>query len=366
MKKIIILENTYYTVLSLRMEILRHFKDKGYEIYVLSKAEKNDIEILEKEGFHCRPVGTVVLNPIKACQFLIKLIQEIKQIQPEIIFSFTIRPNIFGSFAARFLSIPIVSNVTGTGPLTTDNELVYRLIRMGYKFAFLKNQRVFFQNQDDYNFFLSNKYVQKEQAKLLPGSGVDTDYYSPRPKTQVGFSFLMVSRLIVDKGVRDYVEAARIVKSKYPEIQFRLLGPYWQQSTAKNTITEVEVKTWEKEGLITYLGYTLDIRPFMAESNAIILPSYREGCANVLMQGASMSKPLIATNVTGCRNLIEDGITGYLCEVRNSESLAEKMIQLYKLDEEKRTEMGLKGREKMIKKYQKKMVLEAYDNETMR
>ena len=347
------------------MEILRHFKDKGYEIYVLSKAEKNNIEILEKQGFHCRPVGTVVLNPIIACQFFFKLIQQIKQIQPDIIFSFTIRPNIFGSLAALFLSIPIVSNVTGTGPLTTDTGLVYRLIRLAYKFAFSKNQRVFFQNQDDYEFFLKNKYINKNQAKLLPGSGVDTDYYLPRPKTQKVFSFLMVSRLIVDKGVRDYIEAARIVKSKYPEVQFCLLGPYWQQSTSKNTITEAEVKTWEEEGIINYLGYTLDVRPYMANVDAIVLPSYREGCANVLMQGASMAKPLIATDVTGCRNLIENGITGYLCEVRNPVSLAEKMILLYNLAEDKRLEMGLKGREKMIKEYQKRLVLKAYEEEAM-
>jgi glycosyltransferase involved in cell wall biosynthesis len=363
MKKIIILENTYYTVLSLRMEILRHFRDKGYEIYVLSKAEKNDIEVLEKEGFHCRPVGTVVLNPIKALLFFLKLTMEIKRIQPTMIFSFTIRPNLFGSIVARLLGLPIVSNVTGTGPLTTDRSLIYRFIRSAYKFAFLKNQRVFFQNQDDYEFFLKSKYVSKDQAKLLPGSGVDTDYYTPRLKTQKEFSFLMVSRLIVDKGVRDYVEAARIVKSTYPEVQFCLLGPYWQQSTSKNTISEAEVKAWEAEGLINYLGYTLDVRPYIADADAIVLPSYREGCANVLMQGASMAKPLIATDVTGCRNLINDGETGYLCEVLNPESLSEKMIQLYTLDEKNRTEMGLKGREKMIKEYQKKIVLEAYERE---
>ncbi|MFN5848097.1 MAG: glycosyltransferase, partial [Chitinophagales bacterium] len=191
----------------------------------------------------------------------------------------------------------------------------------------------------------------------------DTDYYSPRPKTHKGFSFLMVSRLIVDKGVRDYVEAARIVRSSFPDIQFRLLGPFWQQSTSKNTITEAEVKAWEDEGFINYLGYTLDVRLFMAEADAIVLPSYREGCANVLMQGASMAKPLIATDVTGCRNLVEDGITGYLCEVRNPSSLAEKMINLYNLSTEKRQEMGLKGREKMIEEYQKRIVLDAYEGE---
>lgn len=363
MKKIIILENTYYTVLSLRMEILRHFKDKGYEIYVLSKAEKNDIEILEKQGFHCIPVGTVVLNPIKAVQFFLKLIREIKQIQPDIIFSFTIRPNLFGSIAARLLGLPIVSNVTGTGPLTKDNGFVYRLIRLAYKFAFLRNQRVFFQNEDDYNFFLLNNYVRPNKAILLPGSGVDTEYYSPRPKTKNEFVFLMISRLIKDKGVLDYVYAAELVKKNYPEVKFQLLGPYWKQSTAKNTISEAEVSKWISQGTLDYLGYTLDVRPYIADADCIVLPSYREGCANVLMQGASMSKPLIASDVTGCRNLINDGETGYLCEVRNPESLAGKMTQLYSLAVEKRLEMGKMGREKMIKGYQKKVVLEAYEGE---
>lgn len=361
--KIIILENTYYTVLSLRMEILRHFKNKGYEVYILSKAEKDDIGVLEKEGFICRPVGTVVLNPLKAIQFFYRLIVEIKKIQPDVIFSFTIRPNIFGSLAARCLGIPIVSNVTGTGPLTTDKGFIYLLIRLAYKFAFLKNQRVFFQNQDDFDFFIKNKFVRRDQAKLLPGSGVDTDYYYPRLKTKNGFIFLMVSRLIADKGVRDFIEAAKIVKSKYPEIQFQLLGPYWQQSRSKNTISEVEVKAWEKEGLINYLGYTLDVRPYMAEADAIVLPSYREGCANVLMQGASMAKPLIATNVTGCKNLIVDGISGYLSEVRNPHALVDSMIKLYALTENQRKAMGQKGREKMIREYQKSVVLGAYEME---
>jgi glycosyltransferase involved in cell wall biosynthesis len=173
----------------------------------------------------------------------------------------------------------------------------------------------------------------------------------------------MISRLIKDKGVQDYAYAAELVKMSYPEVKFQLLGPYWKQSTTKNTITEAEVSQWVSQGTLDYLGYTLDVRPFIANADCAVLPSYREGCANVLMQGASMAKPLIATDVTGCRNLVEDGITGYLCEVRNPESLAEKMIQLYNLAEQKRLEMGNMGREKMIKEYQKKIVLNAYEGE---
>ena len=365
-KKIIILENTFYTVLSLRMEILRHFKSLGYEVYILSKAEGKDAEVLESEGYHCIPVGTVVMNPIKAGFFFFKLLREIRRIQPTMIFSFTIRPNIFGSIAARCLRLPIVSNVTGTGPLTTDNSVVYRLIRLVYKFAFLKNQRVFFQNEDDYNFFIQNNYVRPSHGILLPGSGVDTNHYAPRPKTKSEFVFLMISRLIKDKGIIEYIQAAEQVKKQFPEVKFQVLGPYWKQSTAKNTITKDEVTQWVSQGTIDYLGHTLDVRPFIAEADCIVLPSYREGCANVLMQGASMAKPLIATDVTGCRNLINDNESGYLCEVKNPESLADKMIQLYLLPIEKRIEMGKNGREKMINEYQKKIVLDAYEKEMMR
>jgi len=345
------------------MEILRHLKAKGYELHILSKADSNDVERLRDEGFHCIDVGSVVLNPWKAFLFFARLVREIKRINPVIILSFTIRPNIFGSMVARLLNIPIVSNVTGTGPLTTDNRLVYRIIRGVYRFAFQKNQTVFFQNEDDYRYFLEKGYVTQTQAKLLPGSGVDTNYYAPRVKSSPSFTFLMVSRLIVDKGIRDYVEAARLVKKTILEIQFQLLGPYWQQSTAQNTITEMEVKDWEAQGIVTYLGYTLDVRSYMAEADVIVLPSYREGCANVLMQGASMAKPLIATNVTGCRNLIDDGATGYLCEVRNPLSLAEQMLKMHQLSLEERLKMGQQGREKMIREYQKKIVLEAYERE---
>lgn len=270
--KIVILENTYYTVLSLRMEILRHFKALGHEVYVLSKSEKNEVELIESEGFHCRPVGSVVYQPWKAVFYLYHLVSEIKNIQPDIIFSFTIRPNLFGSLAARFLHIPIVCNVTGTGPLTTDTGPVYTLIRWAHKHAFRKNQRVFFQNSDDYDYFLKNNFVAETQAKLLPGSGVDTEFYSPRPKNTTAFTFLMISRLVIDKGVRDYIEAAKIVRSHYPEVCFQLLGPFWQQSLAKNTISKEEVEYWTSQSWVQYLGYTLDVRPYIAEVDCIVLP----------------------------------------------------------------------------------------------
>jgi len=361
-KKIIILENTFYTVLSLRMEILRDFRSQGHMIYVLSTGDEEDREKLNKEGFQAIDVGSVVMNPMKALKFFMSLILEIKKINPEIIFSFTIRPNIFGSLVARILGIPIVSNVTGIGPLMEDKSLLYKLIRQLYKIAFNKNQKIFFQNKDDYSYFLENHYVQKNQAKLLPGSGVDTQYYSPMEKenTEQPFTFLMISRLIKDKGVLEYVQAAENVKQIYPQIQFQILGPFWTQSTSKNTITRKEVDDWVSRGIIDYKGYTLDVRPFIANADVVVLPSYREGCANVLMQGASMAKPLIASNVTGCNNLIEHEKSGFVFPVKDVEKLVDSLLRIFQLSENERRKMGEVGRQKMINEYQKKIVLDAY------
>jgi glycosyltransferase involved in cell wall biosynthesis len=363
MARIIILENTFYTVLSLRMEILCCLRENGYEVIILSTGPSEDFEKLSSLGFHCIDVGSVILNPIKALAFILALMRNIRKISPLAICSFTIRPNIFGSIVARVLRIPIISNVTGTGPLTESNSMVYKIIRLLYKFAFSKNKTVFFQNEDDMHFFLHNSYVSSSQAKLLPGSGVDTDHYAPREKTESNFSFLLISRLIRDKGVMEFAHAAEVVKKSHPEIDFKILGPFWTQSIGKNTLTMGDLDPYIQNDIVNYLGYTLDVRPYIAEADCIVLPSYREGCANVLMQAASMSKPLIATDVTGCRNLINDQDSGYICKVKSTDDLAEKLIKMYSISAEKRKNMGQNGREKMIKEYQKKIVFEAYLNE---
>jgi glycosyltransferase involved in cell wall biosynthesis len=345
------------------MELMNFLVSNGYEITVISTGPKEDIDTLEKKGFKSHDVGSVVLNPIKAFLFLLNLIRKIKSIRPIAILSFTIRPNIFGSLVARFLGVPIMSNVTGTGPLTEDQSMLYRIIRLLYRFAFQKNNTVFFQNEDDMAYFLQKKFVREAQAKLLPGSGVDTERYRPREKQSANFSFLMISRLIRDKGVIEYIEAAKHLKANYPEIEFKLLGPFWTQSIGKNTIKKGEVESWVSSGIINYLGYSLDIRPVIQEANCVVLPSYREGCSNVLMQSASMSKPLITADVTGCSNLVDHESTGLICKPRNVDDLVEKMRSMYLLSESERLEMGRKGREKMIGEYQKGIVLAAYKTE---
>jgi glycosyltransferase involved in cell wall biosynthesis len=180
---------------------------------------------------------------------------------------------------AGWMQIPTVSNITGIGPLFENQSFVYRVARGFYHFAMKKNQRIFFQNAMDMNLFLTHNYCLPQQAKLLPGSGVDVEKFAPVAveKTSNDFVFLMISRLIKDKGVLEYLEAARKVKQKFPQAQFQLLGPFWTQNLKSNTITEENVKGWVDEQIIDYLGHTYDVRPYITASDCIVLPSYREG-----------------------------------------------------------------------------------------
>lgn len=365
MKRIVIIENTFYTVLSLRMEIIQHLQSKSLDIYVLSTGSEEDKKELESYQVKVFDIGKLVSNPLSLVGFLYRIYAFLKEIKPAIIYTFTIRPNIFGSLVAGWMKIPTVSNITGIGPLFENQSFVYRVARGFYHFAMKKNQRIFFQNQMDMDLFLNHNYCLPQQAKLLPGSGVDVDKFAPiaDEKSSETFVFLMISRLIKDKGVLEYVEAARKVKEKYPIVQFQLLGPFWTQNLKSNTISEADVHQWEQEGLLSYLGYTYDVRPFIAASDCIVLPSYREGNANVLMQGASMEKPLLATDVVGCNNLVVDGETGFLFEVKNADDLAHKMEKMLLLSPSNRQEMGKKGRTFMKTHYNKTVVLEAYEAE---
>ena len=365
MKRIVIIENTFYTVLSLRMEIIQYLQSKSLEVYVLSSGDVNDKQELESYQVKVYDIGKLVSNPFSLIGFLYRIYKFLNEINPIIVYTFTIRPNIFGSLVAGWMKIPTVSNITGIGPLFENQSFIYRVARGFYQFAMKKNQRIFFQNQMDMNLFLSHNYCLPQQAILLPGSGVDIKKFAPRKEENKSdkFVFLMISRLIKDKGVMEYIEAARIIKLKYPEVQFHLLGPFWTQNLKSNTISESDVAKWVNEGVINYLGYTYDVRPYIDASDCIVLPSYREGNANVLMQGASMEKPLLTSNVVGCNNLVIEGETGFLFEVKNVDDIVTKMEKMIQLSTTEREEMGKKGRIFMQKNYNKSIVLKAYETE---
>ena len=267
-----------------------------------------------------------------------------------------------GNLVTRTLKIPTITNITGIGPLFQSNHFTYKAARSLYKHALKKTAHVFFQNQDDMSLFLNKNFVSKTKAQRIPGSGVDHEYYKPieAKNSDKAFRFLFIGRLVKDKGIIEYVEAAKKIKILFPEIEFQVLGPLWTQNLKKNTVTQVEIDEWQKQKIIHYLGAKDDVRPYIAEATCIVLPSYREGMSNILLEAASMQKPCITCDTTGCNDIVEDNVTGYLCKVKDADSLADKMKQMYELHPGKRKEMGIKARQKIIKEFDKQIVIDAY------
>lgn len=361
-KKIAVIENSLFSTYTMRDSLMKTLLHEGYEVTILTHTN-SFVSHVEKTGLKVINIGSGNLNPIKVFKYILNLFLALKKIKPDVCLTFSIRPAIFGNLITRYLNIPTITNITGVGPLFTSKNLAYRIAQSIYRFALIKTKKVFFQNFDDLNLFVEKRFVTEEIAKRIPGSGVDYKKFSPilkKEKDSSHFVFLFIGRLIKDKGIFEFVEAARIVRKKYPEILFHVIGPFWHQNLKSNTISKSNLQNWIMEGIIDYEGEKKDVRKFVGNADCIVLPSYREGTSNILLEAASMEKPIITTNTTGCKETVEDGLTGFLCKVRDSQDLADKMEMMYLLSDDQRSEMGKKGRQKMIKEFNKEIVIKNY------
>ncbi|RUM60730.1 MAG: glycosyltransferase family 1 protein, partial [Persephonella sp.] len=207
---------------------------------------------------------------------------------------------------------------------------------------------------------VENKLIRKDKSIIIPGSGVNIQEFKPMKVKRNGnaFRFLLIARMLWDKGIEEYVEAARIIKQKYKNVEFLMLGATGVNNPS--AIPEEKIKEWEKEGVIKYLGTTDNVKIEIAKADCIVLPSYREGTSRVLLESASMEKPIITTNTTGCNNIVKDGLNGFLCKVKDAKDLADKMEEMLSLDEETRKLMGKRGREKILKEFDEKIVIKKY------
>lgn len=361
-KKIAIIENHELGIYSIRHDLVKAIAE-NYEVTVLTEIDgsfKNgDLE----EIVRFIDVGKSVLNPVTAIKYNSRLRKALKEVQPDVCLTFTIRPAIYGNMVTSQLKIPTISTITGTGPLFESNSLSYTIARQLYKWVLKKTKFVFFPNYDDLNAFVERKYITKKQARRVPGSGINYEKFPPQPSTRSNdgkFIFLYVSRLLKDKGVMEYVEAAAIVKEMIPNAEFHIVGPLWTGNKKSLTVTEKELNEWIEKKWIVYHDKQKDVRPYIANADCVVMPSYREGMSNVLLEAASMARPLIATNVTGCRDIVEDGINGLLCKVKDGKDLADKMTTMMNLSAVERDMMGKKGREKMIREFDKKIVIQMY------
>ena len=278
--------------------------------------------------------------------------------RPAAYLGFTIKPNIYGSLAAASLGIAALPNVSGLGTAFIRQGALQQVVTRLYRLAFQRAPVVFFQNEEDKGLFVDRRIIGPAQARVLPGSGVDLERFSPAPPPAGPPTFLFIARLLRDKGVAEFVEAARKLRPDLPHVRFQLLGPIDPGNLT--AVGRRELENWMEEGVIDYLGVTDDVRPFIAAATAVVLPSYREGMPRVLLEAGAMARPVIASDVPGCRQIVEDGVNGYLCEVANAVSLADAMRRMAELPAEGRQAMGEAARSRVQQEFSETRVVDAY------
>lgn len=300
-------------------------------------------------------------NPKEDIKTTVQFYKLYKQIKPDAVLHYTIKPNIYGTIACDLLGIKTVNNIAGLGTLFIKQNFVTKIAKGLYKYSQSKANKIFFQNNDDYEMFTSERLVERHKCDVLPGSGVDTLRFEAieHHREDDTFRFLLIARMLWDKGVGEYVEAARIIKMNYPNIQFQLLG--FLDVANNSAISKEQMQEWVDEGLINYLGVSDNVKNEIAKADCIVLPSfYREGTPRTLLEAASMAKPIITTDNVGCRDVVDDSVNGYLCEVRNAADLADRMEKIINLSEDERAAMGQAGRRKMINEFDEKIVIDKY------
>lgn len=336
------------------------FKNFGYEVIFICPYDKYSKKIKKHFNYIDIKINAKSINPIEDLKTIYRYYKVYKKINPDIVLQFTIKPNIHGTLAASLLKIPALNNIAGLGTLFIKNNFVTKVVKWLYWISQKKATKIFFQNQDDFEMFANQGLVQKEKCDVLPGSGVDIDKFRPVETEKDGvFRFLLASRMLWAKGIQEFVDAATILKEKYDGIEFQLLGQLDMNSPT--AISSNQMEKWEKKGIIRYLGSSDDVRVQIAEADCVVLPSfYREGIPRILLEAASMQKPIITTDNVGCRNVVEDGVNGFLCEVKNVLDLADKMKIMFELPDEKRKSMGIFGREKIRKEFNESVVISRY------
>jgi glycosyltransferase involved in cell wall biosynthesis len=361
MNSIVISINAAWNIVNFRKGLIRALQQEGYRVVALAPPDSYSSQLAELgvEYFEIE-IDKKGMSPHRDLMLLWRYFSLLRKIRPGAFIGYTAKPNIYGSLAAHWLGIPVVNNVSGLGTAFIKQGFLETVVSSLYRLAFRKSQTVFFQNPQDLDLFVSQGIVRSTQAGLLPGSGIDLSRFVPALRTSDDqrFTFLLIGRLLRDKGVREFVEAARIVRGQYPQARFQLLG--FVDAENRTAVSRAEVGSWVSEGVIEYLGDTADVRPFIAEADCIVLPSYREGLPRSLLEGAAMAKPLIATDVPGCRHVVDHGSNGYLCEVRSPGSLADAMLTMLRLTPAERGDLGKAGRAKIEAEFDERIVTDRY------
>lgn len=358
MRKVLILANYDVGLYNFRLELIESLLKNGHEVHICLPYGKR-VDDLKKIGviFHEVALERHGMNPFDEFRLFQFYKNLMKRIRPDIVFGYTIKPNIYGAIAADTQCIPFVANITGLGTAVENPGIAQKILIMMYKFAFRNVKKVFFQNEENRRFFVDRNIAVKVHD-LLPGSGVNLERFPLREypnNDKIKFAF--VSRIMKEKGIDQYLDAAEVLSNKYENVEFHICGFCEDEY-------EGELQRLIKEKKIIYHGMINNVAEFMSEMNMIIHPTYYpEGMSNVLLEACATGRPIITTDRSGCKEIVEDNKNGYMIPQKDSDALIKAIEQFLSLSHEEKKQMGLNARKKVVNEFDRNIVIRKYLSE---
>ena len=358
-KTIALVANSTWNIHNFRLNLLDKFIGEGHDVIVIAPVDQY-IEYKEKypavKHVALRSLDRDSTNPLKDLVLIAELTRKYKRLKPDLVIHFTNKPNIYGAIAARRAKVDSIAIVTGLGYAFIHNGFIKSVTTALYKYTSKYHKKFIFENIEDRELFENEYIITKGQGISVKGCGVNTTYFHPYPNQEVNEAmvFTFVGRLLYDKGVKEFVEAARIIKLRHPKIQFWLVGELDPDNPA--TVEKDELIEWVDSDIVYYHGFQRDVRPFISKSDCVVLPSYREAIPRTITEAMAMAKPVITTDTAGCREAVDVEVNGYLAKLRDVNDLAESMQKIILLTEEERKSMGQAGRNIVMNQFDDRLI----------
>lgn len=362
MKSVVVTSNTSWYLYNFRKNTILALLDEGYRVLAIAPQDNYSKKLQELGAeYHHIEIDQGGTNPVKDIFTFFSFVKIYREIRPSAVLNFTPKNNIYSTLAAKLFGSKSINNIAGLGMVFIDENLTAKLARFLYKISQPKAHTIFFQNEDDRALFAKHNLAPLEITDRVPGSGADLSRFSVSPSYDDGVvRFLLIARMLYDKGIGHYVEAARDLKAKYGDaVEFRLLG--FLDVNNPSAVSKQDMQSWVDEGIVNYLGTSDSVEKEIAQVDCMVLPSfYREGVPKSLLEACAMGKPIVTTDNVGCRETVDDGINGYLCEPRSTSSLIEKLELMVTQSHEQRLQMGLESRTKVENEFDEKIVINKY------
>ena len=360
MKTVLFAANSAWNLNNFRAAIIDALVARGDRVIAVCPDDRASRNLQDRGcSFHPVTIDPKGVNPVSDLLLMRRLRALYSKLDPDIALHFTIKPVIYGTIAARAARVPVLNTITGLGTAFIRQTWITHAVELLYRRSLAGPRPVIFQNPDDLAVFRERRLVTENPCILVPGSGVDVDAFPqldlPDPEP---VNFLMISRLLADKGIVEFVDAARVIRGAFPQARFKLLGPLGIAN--RTAIASDQVESWVREGVVDYLGEAEDIRPHVRGAHCIVLPSYREGFSRVLLEACAMGRPIIATEVPGCREIVIEGVNGFLCRPRDAEALAGAMHRFLDLDSGRQFDMAAAARARAVEEFDSRIVVGQY------